>query len=209
MTKTKIEWCDYTWNPIIGCANECDYCYAKGINDRFKFVKDWTKPELFPHKLSEPSKLRKPSKIFVGSMCDVMGKRVSSEWIASIVRECIYNPQHTFMFLTKQAWRYAEYVFPKNCQLGMTMTKPNEHAYYKFANLPNQNFKYLSIEPLMSDFTGFDLSAMDLVIIGAMTGKNPIMPERKWIDSIKHHNIFYKSNIQKYLDEKIKTNKTE
>lgn len=200
MTKTKIEWCDYTWNPIIGCSNGCEYCYAKEMNNRFKFVERWEKPEFFPDKLNEPSKLRKPSKIFVGSMCDVMGKNVSSHWIQKIIIECIMNPRHTFMFLSKQAWRYKEFTFPRNCQLGMTMTKPNEHAYYKFANLPNANFKFSSIEPLMADFSGFDLSAMDLVIVGAMTGKNPIIPKREWIDSIKHKNILYKSNIKKYME---------
>ena len=29
MNKTKIDWCDYSWNPITGCLHECDYCYAR------------------------------------------------------------------------------------------------------------------------------------------------------------------------------------
>ena len=24
MTKTKIEWCDYTWNPVTGCLRGCE-----------------------------------------------------------------------------------------------------------------------------------------------------------------------------------------
>jgi len=35
MNTTKIEWCDYTWNPITGCLNNCDYCYARSIANRF------------------------------------------------------------------------------------------------------------------------------------------------------------------------------
>lgn len=35
MKKTKIEWCDSTWNPISGCYRGCPYCYAKGIANRF------------------------------------------------------------------------------------------------------------------------------------------------------------------------------
>jgi len=31
MNKTKIEWCDYTWNPITGCLHKCEYCYARSI----------------------------------------------------------------------------------------------------------------------------------------------------------------------------------
>lgn len=36
MEKTKIEYCDSTWNPVSGCYNVCDYCYARRIAERFK-----------------------------------------------------------------------------------------------------------------------------------------------------------------------------
>lgn len=35
MNKTKIEWCDSTWNPVTGCKHGCDYCYARRIAGRF------------------------------------------------------------------------------------------------------------------------------------------------------------------------------
>ena len=35
MTRTRIEWCSMTWNPITGCLHGCEYCYAKGIAKRF------------------------------------------------------------------------------------------------------------------------------------------------------------------------------
>lgn len=34
--KTKIDWCDSTWNPVTGCLHDCPYCYARGIVNRFK-----------------------------------------------------------------------------------------------------------------------------------------------------------------------------
>ena len=36
MEKSKIEWCDSTWNPVSGCLNDCPYCYARGTANRFK-----------------------------------------------------------------------------------------------------------------------------------------------------------------------------
>ena len=33
--KTKIDWCDATWNPVTGCLHGCEYCYARGIANRF------------------------------------------------------------------------------------------------------------------------------------------------------------------------------
>jgi protein gp37 len=35
VNKTKIEWCDSTWNPATGCLHGCEYCYARKIADRF------------------------------------------------------------------------------------------------------------------------------------------------------------------------------
>lgn len=35
MKKTKIEWCDSTWNPVTGCLHGCEYCYARKIANRF------------------------------------------------------------------------------------------------------------------------------------------------------------------------------
>ena len=36
MNKTKIEYCDRTWNPVTGCLHGCPYCYARKIAKRFE-----------------------------------------------------------------------------------------------------------------------------------------------------------------------------
>ena len=35
MVKTKIDWCDATFNPVTGCNHNCEYCYARDISHRF------------------------------------------------------------------------------------------------------------------------------------------------------------------------------
>lgn len=35
MNKSKIEWCDFTWNPVTGCRHGCTYCYAAKQASRF------------------------------------------------------------------------------------------------------------------------------------------------------------------------------
>lgn len=35
MNRSRIEWCDHTWNPITGCRHNCPYCYAKRMSARF------------------------------------------------------------------------------------------------------------------------------------------------------------------------------
>lgn len=36
--KTKIDWCDSTWNPVTGCMHGCEYCYARRIAERFRAI---------------------------------------------------------------------------------------------------------------------------------------------------------------------------
>ena len=33
--RTKIDWCDASWNPVTGCLHGCEYCYARRIATRF------------------------------------------------------------------------------------------------------------------------------------------------------------------------------
>jgi len=203
MNKTKIEWCDYTWNPVVGCKNGCSYCYAKRMNDRFRWIFDWEKPEFFSRRLYEPYKIKKSSKIFIGSMCDLFGDWIPSKWIDMILVTVKENPQHTFQFLTKNPKRYLEFDFPENCWLGATITESNLSAIGKLVSLRNtENYKFVSIEPILGDMSLLNLEEIDLVIVGAMTGKGAIPPKKEWIDSIKHPNIFYKNNIKKYLTNK-------
>ena len=131
MNKTSIEWCDYTWNPISGCspASEgCANCYAEGIAKRFKMP--WGKPVFHPERLSDPLKLRKPSRIFVCSMSDLFHERVQAEWINGIIQTIRICPQHTFIILTKRSHRMKEYIsfvnqyaIISNLWLGVTVEK--------------------------------------------------------------------------------------
>lgn len=50
MNKTKIDWCDSTWNPVTGCLHGCEYCYARGIANRFKGYE----PEEALHEFNSP-----------------------------------------------------------------------------------------------------------------------------------------------------------
>lgn len=47
---TRIDWCDASWNPVTGCLHGCEYCYARGIANRFGFLKDDGKL----HELNKP-----------------------------------------------------------------------------------------------------------------------------------------------------------
>ncbi len=201
MNKTKIEWTDYTWNPQVGCKNGCWYCYAKRMNDRFKWIKKWNRPKFFVDRLHEPGRLKKPSKIFVGSMTDIFGVWVPSAAIYTILSEVSATCWHTYQFLTRNPKRYSEFAFPTNCWLGVTIDGTEKNAQQKISDLKKMKhfFKFISFEPLLGDVSKLNLKGINLVIVGAMTGPGAVNPKREWIKSIKHPNIFYKENIRKFL----------
>ena len=62
-----------------------------------------------------------------------------------------------------------------------------------------ESYIFNSVELIMGGFSPLFFNDIDLVIVGVMTGPGAIKPKKEWIDSIKHPNIFYKSNIKKYL----------
>jgi protein gp37 len=87
MQKTKIDWCDMTVNPVIGCSRGCEYCYAKKLNSRFKWIADFDKPEFRPGQL-EKLKVKKPKAVFIGSMCDLFADDIPDEWISEVFAAC-------------------------------------------------------------------------------------------------------------------------
>ena len=170
MNKTKIEWCDYTWNPITGCLNGCEYCYARRIYQRFKksFI-----PTFHKKRLSQPLKEKKPARIFVCSVSDFWGKGVKKEWrkkIYQIIEKC---PQHIFQILTKQPQniRRGEAI-PTNVWVGVSVSKFEDRWRPATLYTKNiKNLKFVSIEPLLDDVVSSYFFLPDWIIVGAMTGQ--------------------------------------
>jgi protein gp37 len=133
MNKTKIDWADYTWNPVTGCLHGCSYCYARKIANRFgmpqydndchvytgkvKSYDDAVHTGLYPwgfaptfhkYRLDEPQNVKTPQRVFVCSMADLFGDWVPDSWIEQVFSACEKAPQHQYLFLTKNPKRYAE-----------------------------------------------------------------------------------------------------
>lgn len=199
MNLTTIEWCDYTWNPIKGCKNGCEYCWARRMNERFHFLEDFSKPKFFPDLLKEPGHLKKPSKIAVCLMGDIFSPGVQDDWINRVLFTC-RTSNHIFMLLTKFPVRYYEFDIPANCWIGVSVTSSEDRKRVELlSDMSCKYVKFVSIEPLLGSMDGIDFSNMDHLFVGAQTGPGSIAPDPEWIRSIKHPNILWKDNIKKYL----------
>lgn len=62
--KTKIDWCDSTWNPVTGCLHGCEYCYARNIAHRFGGFTELEDTDLDYEKICESNivEIEKPLK---------------------------------------------------------------------------------------------------------------------------------------------------
>ena len=212
MNKTKIDWCDSTWNPVTGCLHGCEYCYARGIANRFGFGA--YEPNIDERVLIEPAvsagkkvpypfnfeptfhkyrlneyQNKKGRNIFVCSMADLFGDWVPDEWIEEVFKACHDATQHNYLFLTKNPERYAELGMPCDNYLwyGTSVCKKDDIQKCKY--LPLGGKKFVSIEPILEDLKIIGsplINYVDWVIVGAETGrrKNKVIPERKWIEDI-------------------------
>jgi protein gp37 len=190
MNRTSIDWAQYSWNPVVGCQHGCDYCYARRIAERFHGP-DGFKPTFHEERLDEPSKIQKPSRIFVGSMCDLFGDWVPQEWINRVLNAAWAAPQHQYLFLTKNPKRYHDFLngkIPSNWWLGATVTTKDETLDDPVGGLHYAGWHtWISAEPLLEDIADcVSYRSIDWLVIGAMTGpgsKNR-QPEFKWIESL-------------------------
>ncbi len=192
LSKSGIEYLDYSWGIWSGCRNleigicPVKACWAKGIANHYpKLYPNGFEPTFYKEALESPLRLRKPSRIGVGWVGDVIGYGlVYKEEIYSTIRQC---PQHTFLFLTKNPEQLKEWgSFPDNCDVGITATNTDMAVEGMTALAEIEaRVKFMSFEPLLSRIllTANGLSGLDLVIVGAQT-KPTVYPEIGWVQGI-------------------------
>ena len=228
--KNKIDWCDATINPVVGCKNNCEYCYARRLNDRFKWIPDFSKPQFYPERLKE-FEGKKPMSIFVNSMSDVA--EWDNEQITGLLFAITKNHQHNYIALSKNmAWfelklslmtigrPYITDLIQQakpSLYLGYTGTCVGSMARCRNYSPFTEHYNYfLNIEPIQTNMNlclGTTLIKNEnlpkAVIVGAETGnrKGKVIPEKAWIDDIVKQadklkiRVFMKESLRKIMGE--------
>lgn len=200
MIASKIEWCDFTWNPITGCLNGCAYCYASKMAHRLKGrygypTDDPFRPTFHDDRMTEPVYLdshgpfgSKP-KVFICSMGDMFSEGVEPAWVNDILGMVQHCNRLRFLVLTKRPDRIEELVYSsisRNLWFGVSVTCQED--VWRIDMLRRElpaSHKFVSFEPLHGPITT-DLGGIEWVIIGAETGKRKgkITPAEEWVDQI-------------------------
>jgi protein gp37 len=200
--QSHIEWTDATWNPVRGCTKVspgCKHCYAETFAERFRGVKGHPYEQGFdlrtvPSKLEEPLGWKKPRFVFVNSMSDLFHERVPADYIRRVFEVMVTAHWHTFQVLTKRSERMRDLLAS---QLNFAATQKHiwwgvsvedrEHGMPRIGHLRQSKaaVRFLSIEPLLEDLGGIDLSGMDWVIVGGESGRGARPMKEEWVVSIQ------------------------
>ena len=197
MNKTKIEWCDYTANPVKGyCPMACEYCYARAMYDRF----GWDKTVRMDfnsawYKGVDIRTLKEPSRIFVCSTIELFGEWVGEDNKMEIIDMAYLYPQHTFIFLTKQPDHLFEWnPWPDNAWVGATATDERSMVRACSLRYVDAKVRFVSFEPLLGPINGAlwpeplkatnNTFTPEWVIIGAQTGHHAVKPNMDWVAEI-------------------------
>lgn len=168
--KTKIEWCDHTFNPWLGCTKVspgCKFCYAEQMADlRYHKVR-WgigqSRRRTGPNYWKDPFKWVKKAgeldhrpRVFGGSFCDWADAEVPDEWRLEYFELIRRTPELDWLLLTKRPVeakkflnRYANWPW-SNVWLG-TSVENQATASIRIPQLLDipARVRFLSCEPLL------------------------------------------------------------
>ncbi len=205
MSKSKIEWCTHTWNPVTGCvkiSDGCKFCYAESIAKRFWKDRKFTDVRSHEDRLEQPLHWKKPSMVFVNSMSDLFHKDIPFEFIKK-VHSVMATSIHTFQVLTKRPDRLIEFKKSLDWYLGnvwygtsIESQKTADERIPILLQVPAA-VRFLSVEPMLSpvNLTWYlkkryyqidlpDIPPVDWVIVGCESGSNRRPCKIEWIESI-------------------------
>lgn len=211
MGKSKIAWCDMTWNPTTGCTPAgpgCLNCYAKKMAKRLqamnspKYINGFI-PTMHKGALDEPYHWKKPRRIFVCSMSDLFHEDFDFDFLDLVFKTINQNKRHTFQILTKRPermFRYFDQISGKETprynglsNLWVGIDAETQQAYEDqidvFRELPREiKTLFVSCEPLLEEV---DLrldscgDRISWVICGGESGPGARPMDMDWARSLR------------------------
>ena len=207
--QSEIEWTDSTWNPVRGCSpvsEGCHNCYAAlqairhaGLGRAYEGLaisdehgpRRTGKVRLVEENLELPLHWRKPRRIFVDSMADLLHPSVPDSYIMRVFDVMGRAYWHTFQILTKRAERLAELAPRLGWAPNVWMGTSIELAKYSWRaeclrQIPAA-VRFLSVEPLLGPIEKLPLDGIDWVIVGGESGpySGPHVMQPEWVRSIR------------------------
>lgn len=186
---SKIEWCDHTMNPWVGCTKVgpgCTHCYAETMDSRWGHEswgvgaprrktseRVWKTPIGWNRIVAHTGKRLW---VFCASMADVFDNEVPPEWRTELWELMRRTPNLNWQIVTKRISNVAKMVpadwpFPHVGLIATVCTQEEADRDVPRLLATPAAWRGLSVEPMLGpiDITGFDL--LDWIIIGGESGR--------------------------------------
>lgn len=195
--RSAIEWTEATWNPVTGCdqvSPGCAHCYAKTFAERWRGVPGHPYEQgfdlrIWPQRLEQPLKWKRPRTIFVNSMSDLFHERIPVSFISEVFDVMVEADQHVFQVLTKRPDRVLELAsklpWPSNLWMGVSIENRRfVHRADLLREVPAA-VRFISAEPLLGPLEGLDLEAIDWLIAGGESGPGHRRIDEAWVVDLR------------------------
>ena len=221
--RSAIEWTDATWNPATGCTKisaGCDNCYAERLANGRLYDRytdrapanpraddtDGFAVRLWPERMDQPSRWRKPRMIFVNSMSDLFHVDIPDDFIHAVFDQMMEHPRHVYQVLTKRPGRmrrwwmmhrhyYRLIEVPEHIWIGTSIENGVPAVAMRevhLARIPAKT-RFLSLEPLIGPFVPAMPGEIDWVIVGGESGPGARRMSPEWArhvrDWCRHHDV--------------------
>ena len=204
---SKIEWTERSWNPVTGCSKVspgCKHCYMFAMYPRLRamgvagYSASPDAVTLLPERLLEPSRWRKPTRVFVNSMSDLFHPDVPFEYIEEVYVAMAKAPRHIYQVLTKRPERAVEWARTSDLVrdrgvidwwMGVSIESQDyAHRIETLAQGFPAGVLWVSAEPLLGplDLSEYlDAAYIDWLVCGGESGPRARPMELDWARSLR------------------------
>jgi protein gp37 len=196
--RSTIEWTEATWNPVTGCTQVspgCAHCYAKTFAERWRGVpghpyEQGFELKLWPERLDQPLRWRRPRTIFVNSMSDLFHEEIPEAFIEEVFRVMGEADWHVFQVLTKRHERLLELCdrlpWPPNVWIGVSIENRRFIHRADYLRQVPAAVRFISAEPLLGPLKDLDLSGVDWLIAGGESGPGHRPVREEWLIELRN-----------------------
>lgn len=195
--RSRIEWTEATWNPVTGCSKVspgCAHCYAETFAERWRGIPGHPYEQgfdlrLWPGRLQQPLRWKRPRLIFTNSMSDLFHDEVPDEFIVSVFEVMVQARQHVFQVLTKRHERLVEIAprlpWPENVWMGVSIENKRWVERADSLRQVPAAVRFISAEPLLGPLVGLDLTGIDWLIAGGESGQRHRPVHEEWVTELR------------------------
>ncbi len=182
---------------MTGCSKVspgCAHCYAETFAERWRGIPGHPYEQgfdlrLWPNRLDQPLRWRRPRMIFVNSMSDLFHEDIPEGYLRDVFDVMAAAHHHTFQVLTKRHDRLADLApmltWSPNIWMGVSIENRRfVHRADRLREVPAA-VRFISAEPLLGPLEGLELGGIHWLIAGGESGPGHRPVKAEWVRDLR------------------------